>query len=636
MRAVCESCGRPQPPDWKAGDLCPHCGAAARSEARCFWCVKWTPAARFCRSCGAEVVPPALYGAARMLKDAGTDRFAIPKMLRELDPEQVENFSRIYQRHAVAVARHADEARFLERFLHHKGFGAAIEEELVPQLPWPEEALKLFSGPPLPPGDDLATAKAIEAATPLPATRSLAALVRLRLDDWKALRDALGVFASSDGTLRTEAALVLTGWRVRTAAGPFDEDRALLQAIEDAPFPLEVAVRKARLGKKDPDRLREALASQNPETAFAAALALGDVDRLENALRGDEMEVIAAGRALAAMDLFRPLQGPLLNGSPDVQHDLIEAILRRKKPAPELSEALLRIVETTTNGTVRERAARLLCRKIPPEWALRVARAAGKERSIFQSLLSEGAGLPPETGIELAAFMVENGLFTMSQYGLSDAGRRGTIPDGFVPRHFERADAETRGELLRLAEEQLKARGDEALHRFVMNVLFGPYPAGTRKEAWWALSRWYVGIKYGSKGPMAIRVEAIERFFGSVPAFVPKLTAVVRDPATLKEVGVMDFLADLFDEADPEAVPALLADEAAARDLVKALLGILTGDFYVNLRTGAVKLLGLVGAHPAWRDEVIAELDRLRGKEGYDLTYWSERMIRRLKGEPEV
>jgi hypothetical protein len=143
MRAVCEACGNPQPPGWTAGELCAHCGKAVRSEVRCFWCAKWTPAAKFCRGCGAEVVPAPQYGAARMLKDAGTDRFTVPKMLRELDPGQVENFSRIYQRHAVAVARHVDELRFLERFLFQKAFSAALEDELVPQLPWPEDALAL-------------------------------------------------------------------------------------------------------------------------------------------------------------------------------------------------------------------------------------------------------------------------------------------------------------------------------------------------------------------------------------------------------------------------------------------------------------------------------------------------------------
>src|SRR5882672_232260 len=126
MRSVCEKCAAPQPPDWNAGDLCVSCGAAVRRDVRCFWCAKWTPFAKFCRSCGAETVEEIHYGAARMLKDAGTDRFTVPRMLREMDPDQRENFTRIYQRHAVAVARHVDEIRFLERFLFHKVFSGAL------------------------------------------------------------------------------------------------------------------------------------------------------------------------------------------------------------------------------------------------------------------------------------------------------------------------------------------------------------------------------------------------------------------------------------------------------------------------------------------------------------------------------
>jgi hypothetical protein len=95
MRAICELCGKPQPPDWMAGDLCVSCGNAVRREVRCFWCVKWVPAGKFCRACGAVVVEEPLFGAARMLKDAGSDRFTIPKQLLEFPPDQIENFSRI-------------------------------------------------------------------------------------------------------------------------------------------------------------------------------------------------------------------------------------------------------------------------------------------------------------------------------------------------------------------------------------------------------------------------------------------------------------------------------------------------------------------------------------------------------------
>src|SRR4026208_2478029 len=174
MRAQCEGCGKPQPPDWTAGALCTFGGRGVRHDVRCSWGAKWIPAAKFCRSCGAAVVEERLYGAARMLKDAGTDRFTIPKQLKEFDPDQIENFSRIYQRHAIAVARHVDEVRFLERFLHQKHWSAELEAHLPPHLPWNEETLARMTAPPHPPGDDLATLKAIQEKTPFDLTESLA------------------------------------------------------------------------------------------------------------------------------------------------------------------------------------------------------------------------------------------------------------------------------------------------------------------------------------------------------------------------------------------------------------------------------------------------------------------------------
>ena len=305
MRAACEACGQLQPPDWKPGEQCVHCGRAVRRDVRCFWCARWTPFAKFCKGCGAAVVEETLYGAARMLKDAGTDRFSIPKMLRELEPDQIENFSRIYQRHAVAVARHVDEVRFLERFLFQKTFSAALEDELVPQLPWPEEARARYSAPPLPPGDDPARVKAIAESTPFPVTRSLTLLARVGLDDWKALDEACSLLGSGDPALRAEAALAVSGWRVRSACGRFHQEKQLVEELERSPFRLEAAVRLGLIGRGDPGLLREALASADRETAFAAALALGDVDRLRAALDGDDLRKIAAGNKLIELGIIK-------------------------------------------------------------------------------------------------------------------------------------------------------------------------------------------------------------------------------------------------------------------------------------------------------------------------------------------
>src|SRR5436190_1365939 len=264
MRALCEGCGKHQPPDWRAGDLCAFCGKSVRRDVRCYWCAKWVPAAKFCRSCGAAVVEEKLYGAARMLKDAGTDRFTIPKQLKEFDPDQIENFSRIYQRHSVAVARHVDEVRFLERFLYGRGWSAALEDELVPQLPWPEDRLAQMSAPTPKSGEDLAMVKAIHDTTPFGETKALAALVRLKL------RDA--------------------------------------------------------------------------ETAFAAALVLGDIDRLQAALKGDDQQKSAAGTKLISLGVIKPVIAEIPRSAEELQQELVESLLRRKEAAPEAADALLEIV----------------------------------------------------------------------------------------------------------------------------------------------------------------------------------------------------------------------------------------------------------------------------------------------------
>jgi hypothetical protein len=199
-------------------------------------------------------------------------------------------------------------------------------------------------------------------------------------------------------------------------------------------------------------------------------------------------------------------------------------------------------------------------------------------------LLSKRADLPPETLAELAAYLTDAGFFTMSQYGLEDAASRGAIPDTFVPSHFDQADEKTQEELLRFAEVQLKARGDEALHRFVMNIVFGPHPAKIRSSAWWVLHRWYRQGDIRGEGPLKLAREPIERFFGSTAVFIPMLAQVLRDPETLKEVGYYEMMANLFSSFEPEAACLFLAEETATHDLLQAVSEALLGDYWPHFR----------------------------------------------------
>jgi hypothetical protein len=350
MRACCEACERPQPVDWRPGDLCIHCGQAVRQELRCFWCVEWTPAAKYCRGCGAEVVEQRLFGAARMLKDAGTDRFTVPKLLRELDPEQVENFTRIYQRQAAVVERHLSDLRLIESRLRFVRATAAVEDVLVRELPWTPARLKAMAPPPLPAGDELAQVAAIQAGTPIAVTASLAPLARLRLGDIGAMAEVRLLAAMADGETRLDAVRALLDWRVlERTAGSADPDHAVdpgwAEVLAASTDPVEAAALLALAGlPADARLLRQALDAGDADVRFAAALALGDGERLAPALAGQPLGRCAAARRLARSGP-RAALAPLLGGDDIAVRDAILAgLAAAPDPAPDLLAPLLALL----------------------------------------------------------------------------------------------------------------------------------------------------------------------------------------------------------------------------------------------------------------------------------------------------
>jgi len=588
---------------WQAGDLCVHCGQAVRRDVRCFWCVAWTPAARFCRHCGAETVDERLFGAARMLKDAGTDRFTVPKMLRELDPEQVENFTRIYQRQGAVVARHIDDLRLCERHLRQAVWSATAEDALVAELPWDAKRLAAMA-PPEQDGDEPARLRAIHASSPLPIARTLAALALLRHDDEAALADARAALAHEDPAVQGEAALILAGWRAQTAFNLRGLDRQLAEILRAMPG-TPAAVRLAWLSRHDEVALpADARDHADAETAFTAALVAGDRDRLRAALAGDALMRIAAGCALVRLGESEAL-GPVLTEGPDaVLDELLHTLASAKAAAPALEGELLAILTGHPAARLRERAARVLIRSCRPGQGLRIAELARDDRSIWQSLLQSPA-VGPEDLQAIGLLLVRRGRFSMNQYGMSDAAKDGRMPIGFVQAAWAEADGEARHELCRFVEAQLGHRDDEALHRFLMHVVFGDHPAKLRAAAWWSLHRWYKRDEHRGEGPLALEPAAIRRFFGTVADFVPRLSAVLSDHATLKEVGLYDRLAALLGYGDAAIGPELIACPAETLQLVRQLLRVMAGeDYHPHLRSGAAKALLHVAGHPLWRGEV--------------------------------
>lgn len=607
MRASCEACGGYQPPDWKPGDLCVHCGKVARRESRCFWCAKWTPEGKFCRHCGASVVSDELYGAARMLKDAGTDRFTVPKLLLELDPDQIENFGRIYQRQAAMVARHVDDLLFLERFTSLRGFASSLEDRLIPSLPWGDEDLARHTIPSLPLLDDRGTARFIHGHTPFPETRVLAAVVCVRLDDWQMWDSAREGLYSSDELLREETVLALTGWRTLYGI-ELDSRRDLYEALSGLPLTPAVGVRLALLGSSSVER--SWLGDNDPETSFMAALALGEIDRLRAALDGDDLTRLAASLKLAQLDVYVPL-GPILSKlSAGSLYTLLRTMAygRNKAAAPALRDALYWVLEHSEDDRTRDAAAHLLCREGPDVDGARIARLAKGSSRIFQSLLQS-----PVEPVSVLDFLLAEGRFEMSQYGFSDAAKR--VPDDFVPPRFGQFP-EAQKELIAFAEAQLLERGDEGLHKWMLNVALGPYPSSVRVEAVTSLHRWYSRQAAGNRGPLQISPEPVERYFGSMRVFLERLIEVLKDTETLSELFYYEFIAHLLKYHDEASLPLLVAEPRLSLKLRdQALLVMRNGDVRWDVRTACADLLGLLALHDEWLVDIARSLREFEGTE---------------------
>jgi hypothetical protein len=381
------------------------------------------------------------------------------------------------------------------------------------------------------------------------------------------------------------------------------------------------------MGRNDDDLLKEALTSADPDTAFCAALVLGDVDRLQAALKGDDLQKTAAGNKLISLGVIKPVIQEIPRSTAEIQKELVESLLRRKEPAPEAADALLEIVEKTDDDTLRERASRLLCRDLKPNWVLRIARAAKQNHHIYQNLL-QAPDLPPEATVELADFLLAEGRFTMSQYGMDKLAENPALPPSYVPTRFDRADDKTKLEMLRFAEKQLEKRKHEGMHQFVMKTVFGPHPHEVRAAAWWTLHRWYRSQgEHRGEGPFTLTKEMLERFFGSVSEFLPRLAAVLRSPDTMKEVGYFEMIANVLRTADPETIAEMQAEGDACKDLLDALLEAAAGDYWPNTLESMIILASQLGGDSRWRDPVLTRLRGL-GKKG---NYHYDKALRRLE-----
>lgn len=675
-RAVCEQCGHWQPTDWAAGDLCVACGAAVRREVRCAWCAEWIPAGRFCRSCGCEVLSPDEYGAARMLKSAGVDRFTLAQRLRELDPEQVSNLGRIYNAQLAVVARRAEELRLCESCLLQKGFSKRLEEDLIPRLPLDKETLAaLAAGPSGPFQGRPELLPEIREHSPIELTRTLASIARLRMGCFEktvpAAREAL---ESGDPELALEAALAFAHWRVRLsphnlwrqqsyawyAGGAAGIERRRLEEVAGAVprgSPLRpwaaAAVTLARYGEYGTlpeseteeldwvrDALREGLASRDPDLRFTCAIALAEHEMVSVALHSQDAQQRLVARTCLAKHQSPAITPYLIEGPDDVRQAILEDL---RDPLPgALVEPVLEAVEQG-GSQVRATGVRLLVPSLTEDIVNRLVRLAEREgdAEVFRILL-KSERLPASQRVLRA--IVRAGWLEELYGALYDAPEQVDFADEFVTQFTKEGDPGVLEKLIVIADRQLQRRPlDEPasagrpavvpVARFLARIAFGAGPVELRSHAYRVLD--------GSHQPLDwMSPSGIQQLFGGPDAFFQAVLGAMKvDPELC--YSTLEKLASRWDEL----AGLLEGDRESLADFIATLGEVAHGRFHENSGLQAQAAQLLVKAAMVFPAAAVPALGALLGERGSawpcrdvpsDLLAEYSNLAPQLRGEPAL
>lgn len=616
MRAICDTCEAAQPADWKPGDLCTSCGQIARREKRCHWCAGWTPEGKFCRGCGSATVDDEHYAAARMLKAAGVDQFALPERLGALESDHRDHLTRMYQRQAARVARVVDDVAFVESELRTQGWSVEIDDELIGRLPLPDDELDASVGPiskgPAVTFDAVARLQQLCNAAPIELLRELAGVALVRsgaINDSEQADTARRALYADDIRLRDEAALAFSGWRAQSLPVGLARDNEIIDALLVCTRADEAAVGLRMMGEEA--KLSPlVLASTDPDLAFSVALVTGRVESLVAAL-GDPQRRFAAARSLARHGHGDRLRTHLNELDDDQLMAVLDTLQRRDEPIPALHDELFAIADRAGNDDrLRYRTADLVVREHRPEDALRLLRIDPTDSSVAQLVLQQ-MHLPAGELDAVARHLVEHGRFGAHQYGVEDLADSARLRDDFVPTLWPHVvDEERACNLLRFAERQLGARGDDALHRFVLGVVFGDRTERVRSESWWVLRRWYAQTKYAWTGPLVFEADAIQTWFGPVPTFLERVAAFLRSPDASGDLTLQEKVAELLRYAEPEHVAAIAVahDDAFCRFVEGFPVVLRDASIRLDLRSAVVRFYEHMSRLDAWLPTVLAEL----------------------------
>jgi hypothetical protein len=517
MRATCESCANPQPVDWRPGDLCSYCGLAVREERRCFWCAKWSPVGKFCRKCGAASVPPEHYGPARMLKAMGASVFEVPKLLAELDPDLIATHQSIYSTHLAVANRHIETAATHAENLYLKHWVAALEDELIPQLPWPDID---------------------HAPTHIPILEDLATLAAIQRGDFDNLRAAASLLHNPNPNLAAEAALQLSGWRALYTTYTEISRHELIALLEKSPLPHHAAPRLAALGAK----VETYAATGHPDTDFLILLLEQNPHALEQSLHSaDPMRRYAAATQLIRLKQASAIGPTLRAAAEEQQRQLLQDITRTKTAIPAIHNELFAIFDTSTDHRISQSAATAICLARNPADALRLLDISPGNRDLIQVLLR--AKFPPNTLWEIGHRLIANGHFNMDHWGWDQAAKPDAMPVSFVPDHYAAASTETRHQLLRFLELQIEAHASprSPLEQFLIRQCFATAPAELIGTAWAGIHRIQMHRTVGLLVPFDLTLENIQ-WCWALPKFLTALAGIMAHPQAVQQTFVRDDL----------------------------------------------------------------------------------------------
>jgi hypothetical protein len=563
-----------------------------------------------------------------MLKSAGVDRFSIAARLHELDQEQVENLSRLYNNQLAIVLRRCDEARFCETFLLQKTHSLRLEESLVPLLPMDKEGLAaLDSGPAGPYQSGPELLPEIARKSPIQLTRALAAIALLRSGSTKRehVAAACDALHSKDHALALEAALGLAHWRVRSLnrqllfGTPYDGGvgldahrlREVARAVDwgsvlrpwaaaafafgrfpDGVLPAQFEEESEETEEWESFRsgLRDGLTSSDPDLRFTCALALGESDIIAVELDAEDEQRRAAARHFLARHKSPAIARVLIGGSDEIRREILYNLW---PPLPdELVDPVLQAAEQGDAGMRRE-ASQLLQPSLTSAVVFRlvkVAREAG-DAKVFEVLL-DAESLPDSDAVVRS--VVEAGLFqTLSDKLPRHIDFSNDLVDGLA----RSADLQTLELLIRIADHQLQeiprpAESSEerskvlAAGRFLARMAFGQWPAQFRTDAYGHLA--YHGSSYGgSRWGEWIGPQAVSSLFTNPGEFLCAIADVLKDPGL--EQMRLRMLDDLFDHW-----AELLPHFAECRTEVDALAAALLDRLKEDRSGGACRILQML------------------------------------------